>query len=304
MKYSFHMGRLSINTETRLVFSLTLRNMFRHGFTLQKTSIMVKFNIRETGNALLGLLEKELLSTSECRLTIDLLIPDLLRGDKEGLCASVVLICKCLNSKLLTSSVNIELSRASHSGESLNIKIDVRGGNKKRVMAQQFLIDYGKEIDALLAQLLYPTTFYANGTYVGFTFSMMFFDESNVKAPIAEGLQKKVLLVEDDDMMALVFTSFLEEWNYVVTRVSDGVSAVDAAKEQAHDIILMDTFLPKMSGADAIRKIRESDKSTPIIVLTSSPPDRTFSIHYSGANDSLMKPASSVDLEAMLRRYL
>lgn len=265
---------------------------------------MVTFNIRETGSELLGVLAKELLSSSECRLTIDLLIPDILRGDKEGLCRSVLLICKCLDSMLLNSSVNIELSRTSHSSKSLTIKIDVRGSNKKRETTRHFLINYGKEIDTLLARLPYPTTFSANGIYIAFTFSMLFFDENNTNTPVEQNLQKKVLLAEDDDMTALVFISFMEDWGYLVTRVSDGLSAVEAAKGHMHDIILMDTFLPKMSGAEAIRKIRESDKGTPIIVLTSTPIDKNLDDQYSGANETLVKPASSVDLEAMLKRYL
>lgn len=264
---------------------------------------MVTFNIRETGNELLRILEKELQSRYECSLTIDLLIPDVLKGDKDGLSSSVLQICQCLDSKLLNPSVNIELSKVSQSGDSLHVKIDVKGITSKSETTHEFFRIHRIDIDALLGRLSYPTTFSANGQYVQFSFTMLFFDESNGKTYRTENSSKNVLLVEDDDITALVFTSFMEEWECIVTRVSDGASAVDAARLNVFDIVLMDTFLPKMSGAEAIKKIRESDKKTPIIALTTSPIDKDFTDRYAGANDVLLKPVSGVDLQRILRRY-
>lgn len=264
---------------------------------------MVTFNIRETANELVRILEKELQGPGECRLTIDLLIPDGLQGDKEGLCTSILMICQFLNPKLLHPEVNIELSKTSRSGESINVRVDVKGNTKKRETIQQFLRIHRMEVDALLAKLPCLTTFFPNAVSVRFSFDMMFFDKSNIKPYSKEISPKNVLLVEDDDMTALVFISFMEEWGYIVTRVSDGVSAVEAAKMRVHDIILMDTFLPKMSGAEAIRKIRELDQTTPIIALTTSPIDKHFNDRYAGANDVFIKPVISADLQRMLRRY-
>jgi CheY-like chemotaxis protein len=264
---------------------------------------MVTFNIRETGNELLRILEKELLSRYECRLSIDLLIPDVLKGDKDGLCSSILQICRCLDGKLLNASVNIELSKVSHPDDSLLVKIDIKGITDNRKSTQQFAQVDRTDIDTLLGCLSYPTTFSANGLSIRFSFTMLFSAEPNSKAPRTEMFSKKVLLVEDDDMTALVFISFMEEWDYAVTRVADGVAAVDAATTSVYDIILMDTFLPKMSGAEAIRKIRERDKKTPIVALTTSPIDKDFTNRYAGANDVLVKPVSGADLQRMLRQY-
>jgi CheY-like chemotaxis protein len=262
---------------------------------------MVTFDIRETGNELLRILEKELQSHG-CSLTIDMLIPDVINGDKEGLSSNILRICRFFNSKLLNCSVNIELSKQS--AESLHIKLDLKGITSKQETTEQFLRIYRTDVDALLARLSYPTTFSANGPYIRFNFNMLFFNERDSKDNRIEISAKRVLLVEDDDMTALVFISFMEEWEYVVTRVSDGIAAVDAAKLCVHDIILMDMFLPKMSGAQAISKIRESDKRKPIIALTTSPIRKDFTDHYAGANDVLEKPVSGADLQRMLRRYL
>jgi CheY-like chemotaxis protein len=265
---------------------------------------MVTFNIRETGNELLRALEKELRSPRDCGLTIDMLIPDVLKGDKNGLCASILLICQYLNPKLLNFCVNIELSKATHSGESLQVKIDVNGFSNTSETTQQFLRIPQVDVDAFLASLTYPTTFSVNEIYVRFSFTMPFLDERNGKNDHTEISHKKVLLAEDDDMAALVFISFMEEWEYVVTRVSDGVAAVEAAKLRVYDIILMDTYLPKMSGNEAIRNIREFDKKTPIVVLTTLPFDKDFTDRYAGANDVFVKPVIGSDLQRLLRRYL
>jgi CheY-like chemotaxis protein len=265
---------------------------------------MVTFNIRETGNELLRTLEKELRSPRDCSLTIDMLIPDVLKGDKAGLCTSILLICQYLNPKLINFSVNIELSKATHSGESLHVKIDVNGFSNTRETTQQFLSIPQAEVDAFLSRLPYPTMFSINDVSVRFSFTMPFFDESGSRNYSAEVSHKKVLLAEDDDMAALVFISFMEDWEYSVTRVADGIAAVEAAKLGVHDIILMDTFLPKMSGGEAIRKIREFDKKTPIIALTTLPIDKDFTDRYAGANDVFVKPVIGSDLQRLLRRYL
>jgi CheY-like chemotaxis protein len=191
----------------------------------------------------------------------------------------------------------------SHIGESLTVKVNIKGNSYKREMTQQFWRTHRADVDALRTRLPYPTTFSANGAYVRFSFILQLFDTGKSKTSRAEIAGKKILLVEDDDMTALVFTSFMEEWDCVVTRVADGASAVEVATTQAHDLILMDIFLPKMSGAEAIRKIRESDNMTPIIALTSSSIDKDFTERYIGANDVLVKPVSEVDLQRMLTRY-
>jgi len=265
---------------------------------------MVTFKIRETGNELLEILEKELRAPGECRLTIDVLIPDVLKGDREGLYTSIALISQYLNRKLQECSVHIELSRETHSGESLRVKINVKGITLKEESTQHFLRVDGSDVKAFLSTLPYPTTFFANGIFVRFSFTMLFFTDLQRKYDSRRPSGKNILLVEDDDLTALVFISFMEEWEHHVTRVSDGISAVDTAKDRNHDIIFMDTFLPKMSGAEAIEKIREFDKKTPIIAVTTAPIVSDFTDRYTGANDVLIKPVNNEDLQKILTRHL
>ncbi len=91
----------------------------------------------------------------------------------------------------------------------------------------------------------------------------------------AEGQPLNVLLAEDNDVNALLVKAALERAGHLVTRESNGLSAVARATEtpQRFDVILMDLHMPEMDGLDAIAAIRASEeersgRATPILVLT------------------------------------
>jgi signal transduction histidine kinase/ActR/RegA family two-component response regulator len=91
----------------------------------------------------------------------------------------------------------------------------------------------------------------------------------------SEGQPLNVLLAEDNDINALLVKAALERAGHLVTRESNGLSAVARATEtpQRFDVILMDLHMPEMDGMDAIAAIRaceeeKSARATPILVLT------------------------------------
>jgi CheY-like chemotaxis protein len=84
---------------------------------------------------------------------------------------------------------------------------------------------------------------------------------------------RRVLLVEDDRVSALVGRKLLERRGALVRHVDDGHKALDALKEEPFDLVLMDMGLPTMDGVKATRAIRRGDAgeaavSVPIIALT------------------------------------
>jgi CheY-like chemotaxis protein len=265
---------------------------------------MVEFNIKETGNDLLRILEKELGSRNTCQLTVDVLIPEILKGDKRGLCNSVVLICQYLNRNALGLVVDIELLRGGQSGSSVKLNIDVKGLSLEGELIQSPNTFREEDIEVLHARLPYKTIFHRSELYVRFSFSMVFqCTETSIQAfyPFEN---KKVLLVEDDDVSALVFISFLEEWGCIVEKVSNGILGVQAAKATSYDIILMDLYMREMSGDEAIKKIREFDQKVPIVALTSSATEKNvFNAYEAGANDIIVKPVSSAELHQIFTRY-
>jgi two-component system phosphate regulon response regulator PhoB len=88
-------------------------------------------------------------------------------------------------------------------------------------------------------------------------------DEANQK-------QKKILLVEDDDSLASVYSTRLEAEGFILNRVSNGEEALSAALEFRPDLILLDVMMPKVSGFDVLDILRNTPDtaSMRVIMLT------------------------------------
>jgi CheY-like chemotaxis protein len=84
----------------------------------------------------------------------------------------------------------------------------------------------------------------------------------------------KILLVEDYKHSQIIVTRLLKKNNFEsIVVVENGQEALDAAKKQKYDLILMDMQMPVMNGFEATQKIRELEdyKNTPIVALTALP---------------------------------
>ncbi len=110
---------------------------------------------------------------------------------------------------------------------------------------------------------------------------------------IFDGLSnKKILLVEDNDLNRLVATNSLSYHHMKVTEAKNGIEAIERLKENSFDLILMDLQMPEMGGLDATRIIREEMKLlTPIIALTANAFKAEIERCISaGMNDYIIKP--------------
>ncbi|AUI67569.2 response regulator [Beggiatoa leptomitoformis] len=119
--------------------------------------------------------------------------------------------------------------------------------------------------------------------------------------------QRKILLVEDNEVNNLVATTMLEQLGYQVESVVNGKEAVIICKEKHYDVILMDIRMPVMDGVEATKQIRlqEGDtQHTPIIALTANTqPHEVMHYREVGMNDCLGKPFSLEGLQQILKRY-
>lgn len=120
--------------------------------------------------------------------------------------------------------------------------------------------------------------------------------------------RKTVLIVEDDVGFKKLIGVLLLRTGYEVKEAASGNEALDRARADHPDLIIMDLEIPDFSGADAIKHLK-ADPATnhiPIIVLTSS--DRGSSLvkeaTAAGASKILYKPASMKTIEAEIRRHL
>lgn len=102
---------------------------------------------------------------------------------------------------------------------------------------------------------------------------------------------KKILLVEDEKHLAKGLSFNLKKEGYKVTLAEDGVAALDCLGKDEFDMMILDLMLPKMSGLEVIKKVRETNIRFPVLMLTakSTDEDRTLGFE-AGADDYLTKP--------------
>ncbi|HMS31678.1 MAG TPA: response regulator [Candidatus Saccharibacteria bacterium] len=83
-------------------------------------------------------------------------------------------------------------------------------------------------------------------------------------------MAKKILLVEDEIALASVYTARLSAEGYEVESVNDGQSAVTRAIQNQPDLILLDIMIPKLSGIQVLKTLRENPetKNIKVIMLT------------------------------------
>jgi DNA-binding response OmpR family regulator len=112
----------------------------------------------------------------------------------------------------------------------------------------------------------------------------------------------RLLLAEDEKELSKALVAILKHNNYSVDAVYDGEEAYEYALAENYDGIILDIMMPKMSGLEALEKIREKGISTPVLLLTakSEIEDRINGLD-SGADDYLPKPFAMGELLARIR---
>jgi CheY-like chemotaxis protein/HPt (histidine-containing phosphotransfer) domain-containing protein len=119
---------------------------------------------------------------------------------------------------------------------------------------------------------------------------------------------RRILLAEDHSLMQQVTTGFLENWGHEVSLAGNGREAVEAARRERFDVILMDVEMPEMNGLEAAAAIRAQERAegsdrTPIIALTAEAlsGDRERCL-AAGMDHYIAKPADPKALYALIER--
>ena len=115
----------------------------------------------------------------------------------------------------------------------------------------------------------------------------------------------KILLVEDEETLALGLEYNLSEEGYQVVRAEDGKKALDCFESEEFDLIILDIMLPYFDGFQVAEKIREKSPQIPILMLTArtAANDRVRGLEI-GADDYLTKPFHLQELLARVKGML
>lgn len=118
---------------------------------------------------------------------------------------------------------------------------------------------------------------------------------------------KRLLLIEDEPGLVLTLADRLGREGYSVETAQDGAIGLERALQEPFELILLDVMLPRQSGFDVLRDLRQQGVDTPVIMLTarSQVVDKVVGLKL-GADDYLTKPFEMMELlariEARLRR--
>ena len=115
----------------------------------------------------------------------------------------------------------------------------------------------------------------------------------------------RILLVEDNKVLADWLSRTLRKQLYAVDCVDNGADADFVLRTEAYDLVLLDLALPKLDGHEVLRRLRERGNATPVLVLTADNTTRSRVTELDhGADDYVAKPFDVEELEARIRVLL
>ena len=117
-------------------------------------------------------------------------------------------------------------------------------------------------------------------------------------------MNKKLLVVDDEEILLKGLKFSLIQDGYDVDTAVDGADAYDKIMENEYDLVLLDIMLPKMNGLEVCKKVRKTSM-VPIIMLTAKGDDssKVLGLEY-GADDYMTKPFNMLELKARVNAIL
>ena len=118
---------------------------------------------------------------------------------------------------------------------------------------------------------------------------------------------KKILLADDEEDVKVILKMFLESRGYTVCTAFDGLDAMDQAKKELPDVILLDVMMPLIDGFEVCQKLKADPVTVKIPVIMVSAASHAESIQKglaAGAVEYLVKPFEPEELEKILAGLL
>ena len=121
----------------------------------------------------------------------------------------------------------------------------------------------------------------------------------------ADGKPIQVLVVDDEPVLAELVSMALRYEGWDIVTAGDGAAAIELARDNPPDVVVLDVMLPDMSGLDVLRRLREVQPGLPLLLLTAkdSVEDRIAGL-TAGGDDYVTKPFSIEEVVLRLRALL
>jgi CheY-like chemotaxis protein len=119
--------------------------------------------------------------------------------------------------------------------------------------------------------------------------------------------RKKILLVDDSQTILMMEQMILSKGPYELSVAQDGEEAVAKASAELPDLVLMDVVMPKLSGFEAVERLRAqpATRDIPIIMITTRSEAQNVEAGFaSGCNDYITKPINGLELMTKVKNYL
>ena len=120
-------------------------------------------------------------------------------------------------------------------------------------------------------------------------------------------MRKKILCVDDSNVVLLMEKLILEKADYDLITAATGGEALEKARREQPDLILLDVVMPVMDGFEACRRLRAAaeTREIPIIMVTTrSEANNVEQGYLTGCTDYVTKPIDTLELLSKVRNYL
>ena len=114
---------------------------------------------------------------------------------------------------------------------------------------------------------------------------------------------KKILLVDDEDSIHLIYREELEEEGYEVHSALSGEEALEKLKIISPDLIILDINMPGMNGIDVLRQMKESKPELPVILCSAYPEFKQDFASWA-SDDYIVKSSNLDELKTAVKKHL
>ena len=118
-------------------------------------------------------------------------------------------------------------------------------------------------------------------------------------------MKSRILVVDDESSHRQMIEAVLSAEGYEISQADDGQTAIVAVEDRFYDLVIMDIRMPKISGIEALKKIKSISPGIPIIIMTAyASVGNAVEALKSGAYDYLIKPLDIEELKILVVKAL